>query len=995
MRPLQPALSFSRPAPYIPQHSMLVLLLFFCSGATALVYEVLWSRYLTLMLGSTVQAQTVVLAVFMGGLAIGNRLFGRKSERFASPLAAYGLLEGIIGIYAFFYPNLYTLGDRVFVGIGSHVAQTATLLLALKLIISVVLLLLPTVLMGGTLPLIAAWIEKQKGFESGARVGIFYAVNSLGAVVGAAMAGFVLLQSLGMVSSLQVTAFVNVLVALVAIGISKRQELALAPEASAATIPSAAEPPAATPLWLGWMVAFSGGTSMGLEVLSSRAVALIVGGSLQAFALVLMSFILGIGLGSVVISSSRAARKYGLSTIFVLLVSAAAVIILNVLAIEHWTVLYGHAKFGLASNHNGFIWHQAAVAIVAFLILGLPAAFLGAVVPLSIRLLKSEGAGLGDQVGRLLTFNTIGAVVGVLLTGFFFMPVIGLRGALGTLAILLIGGAGWIAFQRHQTSAFIGAAMLAVGGVAGMVLTGRDWQYVLGTGVYRLHSDVTLEQMRSRKDAVDTVFYKDSADATVVVQRTSYANEPPQTILRINGKTDASTYGDLGTQYLLAHVPMMAAPDAKKVFVLGFGSGITAGALLGHPIEQLTIAENCKPVLEAAPLFGQWNRGVFTNARTRIRNDDARAVLRLNPDKYDLIISEPSNPWVAGVASVFTKEFYEICANRLNENGFMAQWFHKYEMNDEIVNMVIRTFASVFPHLEIWDPQEGDLILLGSKKAWESNPAKFQAIFQREQPRKDLAELQINTAVALWTKQAASQTTAAAIPGDGPMQTDEFPVLEYAAPEAFFIGKGALKLYMFDERTIQFTLADRQKIAAMRALPDQALLESFMRFGSSNPDMKLYITALGQKANTGELRIDPMGQIIFRPADTYPETPPVATNATPQFRECLLAEAFILREDARWKEGADRIEKVLREMSAAHQRKLDFSPEYYAALLTRLAIGHRDFEDGLRYLRLGFKFAPTDEQLLFLSRVLDRIAPPDLMTQLEEREKKSEGTQPK
>src|SRR5205085_109319 len=163
--------------------------------------------------------------------------------------------------------------------------------------------------------------------------------------------------------------------------------------------------------------------------------------------------------------------------------------------------------------------------------------------------------------------------------------------------------------------------------------------------------------------------------------------------LRVNGKPDASSYGDLATQYLLAHLPMMARPAGKDVFVLGLGSGITAGALLGYPLDHLVVAENCEPVLRAARHFDQWNRGVVTNSLTRFWNEDARTVLKLSPQNYDVIISEPSNPWMAGVGSVFSREFYELAAHRLKPGGIMTQWFHLYEMHDGIVLLVLRTFA--------------------------------------------------------------------------------------------------------------------------------------------------------------------------------------------------------------------------------------------------------------------------------------------------------------
>jgi hypothetical protein len=680
----------------------------------------------------------------------------------------------------------------------------------------------------------------------------------------------------------------------------------------------------------------------------------------------------------VVISSFRAANKRAFPAIFSLLIAAGVIVAFNVLFIEHWTVGYTQAKYGLAANHTGYLWHEIAVAIMSFFILGLPAACLGAVLPLSIRLARREGISLGDEVGHLLTWNTCGAVGGVLLTGFLFMPALGLRGALGLFGVLLMALAGFIAFKGDANRAFIGAVAICVAASTLILNSDKDWQGILGVGLFRVRNQfLTLASLKKERAQSDILFYKDSADATVCVEEVGTTNDvSTQRLLRINGKTDASTEGDLATQYLLAHLPIMANPDAKRVFVLGFGSGITAGALLGNPIEQLTIAENCEPVLEAAPLFGQWNRGVLTNARTRIRNDDARSVLKLNPDKYDVIISEPSNPWVMGIGSVFSKEFYELCASRLAEGGIMAQWFHKYEMSDEIIALVIRTFSSVFPSVELWDPQEGDLILLGSAKPWESSPARWQKVFDRPEPRKDLAALGIRSAVVLWARQSASQRSAFAIPGDGPIQTDEAPILEYDAPEAFFIGKYAQKHVFFDERTVQFPLADRAKITTLRALPDQALLESFATFKSYNPDIRLYLDAIAHRASGAVNRLDPLGEIIFRPAESYPENPPIPTNATPEFAACLRAEALMLRDDSRWKEGAVRLNQVLVKLLDEHKpRPRDFAPAYYAALITRFAIGHGDYQMGLEALRIGFAFSREDEQLLFLSRALDRIFP--------------------
>jgi spermidine synthase len=970
---------------------MFVLLLFFASGATALVYEVLWSKYLTIMLGSTVQAQTVVLAVFMGGLALGNRLFGKLSTTIKNPLLGYAVMEILIGLYALFFPKIYSAADWTFVAVGSNFATATFALLLLKLFISVALLLIPTVLMGGTLPLIASWIEKQPSFESGARVGIFYATNSLGAVTGAGLAGFYLIQNYGLTGTLALAATANILIGLAAGFIAKRQQLEVAaptktPES--ATTPASGET-SPTPSWFAMLVGLTGGVSMGLEIVSARSLALIAGGSLQAFALVLMSFIFGIGLGSMIISSSKAAKRYGIHTIYTLLLVAASFVIFNVVFIEQGTMLYAQAKYGLAPNSVGYFWHQLLIAGFSFLVLGLPAACLGSVVPLSIRLLQGSSLALGEQVGRLLTANTIGAVLGVLITGFVLMPLFGVRPAFAILAVLLMIATAFIATRRAHPRAATTAMVMIGASIILVALTGENWRFVLGSGVFRVRGVFPEKGFwESRKASTEILYYKDSADATVSVERSPDQRATrPQIVLRINGKTDASSVGDLSTQYLLAHLPMAAKPDAKNVFVLGFGSGITGGALLGHPIERLTIAENCGPVLEAGHYFREFNRGVLTNARTTIRRDDARAVLKLGKTKYDIIINEPSNPWVAGVAGVFSKEFYDLCAASVVDGGIVAQWFHNYEMSDYITMMVVRTFGSVFPHIEIWETQRGDLVLIGSKKPWQSTPAAYQKLFEHPRVREDLAELKITTGVALWTKQVASQKTAFAIAGDGPIQTDDFPILEYAAPESFFKGEESLKLQLFDERTLQYPLADKAKITTLRALPYENFVGAFF-YGSANNDVQTYLTATINKMNGGVDNFDPMGHIVFRALDSYPENPPINANATPEFAECLKLEAKILRNPGNWKDTAGRIEEVLTSMIAKNNlRPRDFRPTYYAAFIARYAIGDNDYHAAFRYLQLGLAFPQDREQLFFLSRVLDRIVPPDVLEEFRQKDK--------
>ena len=906
---------------------MIVLLLFFCSGATALVYEVLWSKYLALVLGSTVQAQTVVLAVFMGGLALGNRLFGRCADAAADPLALYGKLEIAIGFYALVFHLLHQAADKLFVSVGAPLLEKPAALLTLKAGLSVGLLLGPTILMGGTLPLIAAWLNRR-GTDAGRLSARFYSVNSLGAVCGAWLAGFVLVQAMGMTASLQLTAMVNVAIGLTALGLARKTPVAALCERRLdedRRSQTTATAPKDAPLVTNHsslitnhsslsiiIVALTGAISMGLEVLAARSLVLIFGASLQAFAIVLMSFILGIGLGGAVMASPRTRGWMRESATTVLLLGAAAWIGLLVAGVEQWVEFYRWVKTGIARTETGYSFHQAFSAAMSLVVLGVPAGLLGAVLPLWIRELPQSGPELGRGVGRLLTWNTIGAVGGTLVTGFVLMPWLGLRGAFLALALGLCVAA-WLLGRKFQratlqfTAGTVGAGLLLVGAMGG-----DTWQHLMSSGIFRLReTELGKDLVGHRQRHIKIHFYEDAPDASVAVEQGDGVATSDQLVLRINGKPDATSRGDLATQFLLAHLPMLARPESKDIFVLGFGSGVTAGALLGHPVQQIVVAENCAPVLRAGKFFEPWNRGVLTNRLARIVPEDARTLLKLSPQRYDVIISEPSNPWMVGVGSVFSREFYELCASRLKDGGIMTQWFHVYEMHDGIVALVLHTFASVFPHLEVWDPGTGDLILLGSQKPWATGPEVWRKVFERAEPGKDLAAIGLTAPEALWARQLGSQKTARLFIENGPEQSDEFPVLEYAAPRAFFVGASAKEFLQFDERTRQHQLAPQPKRNALSAASAALLAPVFPQFGSVNPD-----AAQAASARTGIFapsRSDSDFKLLvlsveqkLRAGGTN-QTPPAASEVGDAVRECI-ARGELERAKALFASAGDRLQ---------------------------------------------------------------------------------------
>ena len=827
----------------------LVLFLFFCSGATALVYEVIWSKFLSQMFGSTIYAQTVVLATFMGGLALGNKLFGRWADKLQKPVHAYGYLEIVIGLYAFCFPTLDSLADHIFVSVGGGIAQRTLLLLAFKGLLSAVLLLGPTILMGGTLPLLAAWLQHFTS-DAGRRSARFYSVNSLGAVAGSAIAGFWLVQNLGMVSSLQMTAMVNLVIGAAAIFIS-RQFQRQPPEFSSA---SATEIDVAAPdtlRWAGLTVALTGAVSMGLEVLASRSLAMIFGSSLQSFAIVLMAFILGIGLGSAWIASPRRRSYPSERIIVVLLCVAAAWVTLLVFNIGSWVDAYRIFKTGLGRSSMGYFFYELMNAGISLVIFGLPAACIGSVLPLMIRVMAQKSPALGSRVGSLLTLNTLGAVFGTLVTGFLLMPFAGVRNGFAVLALALALAGMSFAWRTNWRAGLAISFAAILFTVSLFAFGGDDWRYVISSGAFRSReTEFHPEVMALRKQLIKLVYYEDGPDATVTVEDGGETpGEANDRGIRVNGKPDASTRGDLSTQMLVSDLPMIARPGAKDAFIFGLGSGISAGCLLSFPTEHITVAENCEPVIRASRFFTNWNRSVLSDPRVHLWREDARTVLKIDPRQYDVIIAQPSNPWTAGIGSVFSREFYEIAASRLKPGGMMAQWFHVYEMHDGIVELVLRTFGTVFPYIEIWDPGSGDIVMLGSKQPWPSNPELFRQSFAIPGVKADLARIGITSPEILWARQMASQRTAFAIAGDGPTQSDLFPVLEYAAPRAFYIGVNAKLFQDYDERTRQQALAPADKTSALQSLSRSQVLSLFIPFSSVNKEMLESLIGRGDGAN--------------------------------------------------------------------------------------------------------------------------------------------------
>lgn len=776
---------------------LIVSLLFFLSGLAGLIYEVVWAKHLSLFLGNTAQAHTIVLATFMGGLALGYFVFGNVADRTKSVLGLYGWMEISIGLLAAWFPSALDFLGSFYIALLSRFGLGSPLALFAKFLLTVLLLLLPTTLMGGTLPVLSRLAVRSLG-ETESRVGWLYFVNSLGAVFGSILAGFVLIPWLGLNLCIIAAAIVNFLVgtgALVLRPLEKRER--------GAPTPLLVREPSYTPWQIRIAVlgiALSGAAALIYEIAWIRLLSLVLGSSTYSFSLMLSAFISGIALGSLAVTSRWCGRFEPYSLFALSELAVAVSIILTLPFYERLPFYFALIGNLLVRTPQTFWLHELIKFLACFLLMLLPTFFLGMTLPLASQIAARSLRRVGKDVGNVFAANTLGTIVGASAAGLILLPSLGLKRLieLGASANLLVGAfVLWSGpYLERKTKALISGVGLSL--FAFYLYLYPSWdKNILSSGIFRERRPIATSYAEfKRKQHEEIVYYKDGANMTVAVTR----DREKHLRLKVNGKTDASSRGDLPTQILLGELPLLLKPDAQSVLVIGLGSGITAGSVLRHPVERLDLVEISPEVVEGSRFFSEHNYGALRDPRLRLRLEDAKSFLKISPDRYDVVISEPSNPWIAGIASLYSVEFYEEVKKRLKPQGIIVQWIHTYEMTDETLRLVLRTLAASFEHVTLWSPMAADLIIVGSR---EPLPVDFQKSSSRlEEPkvREDLRRLGVDSLATIFSLQVTSDEQARKAAGKGRVNADLFPILEYEAPRAFFLGYTSEFLKAHDER---------------------------------------------------------------------------------------------------------------------------------------------------------------------------------------------------
>ena len=685
----------------------LFFIVFTASGFAGLIYESVWTHYLKLFLGHAAYAQALVLAVFMGGMAIGSLLCSKYSERLGNLLLAYATAEVIIGICAVFFHPLYLqftdfTYTTIMPGLGSALAVAIFKWTAASLLI-----LPQSILLGMTFPLMTAALIRRIPQAPGSIVAMLYFTNSIGAAIGVLAAGFLFIGWVGLPGTLVIAGFINIIVAAVVwLEDKKRKTYQSETRPTTKIALSSTTPPVMYTIFL-LIALLTGLSSFIYEIGWIRMLSLVLGSSTHAFELMLSAFIMGIAFGGLWIK--RRIDSLDDPRRFLALVQVAmGILALGTLPIYGSTFnVMAWLMRNLPKSDMGYILFNISSHSIALVIM-LPAAFCaGMTLPLITTTLLRNGTG-ERSIGSVYGFNTIGSILGVFIAIHLAMPLLGLKGMiiLGAGIDIALGlGLAWWALPSWRLS----AVYTAVGVIA--LLLPMFWLKLdpgkMASGVYRFG-------LLPKQTKEETLFHRDGKTATVSITKDSQNMS-----IKTNGKPDAGIQvtgsghsKDEETMVMLGAIGIVLRPEARTAAIIGWGSGLTTNTLLTAPhIDSVDTIEIEPEMIKAATLFGSRVRHAYEDPRSHVRIEDAKTYFSFYNKKYDLIISEPSNPWVSGVASLFTKEFYSRVRGYLNKDGLFIQWLHLYDIDMRLVASIMKALSPYFSDYIIYATNSTDMLI--------------------------------------------------------------------------------------------------------------------------------------------------------------------------------------------------------------------------------------------------------------------------------------------
>jgi len=765
---------------------------FVVSGFTGLIYESIWTQYLKLFLGHAAYAQTVVLSMFMGGMALGSWLVARYCARLRHLLWSYLLVEALIGILGILFHRVFiTATDFSFAKVIPALPPGAATY-AYKWSLAALLVLPQSVLLGMTFPLISGGIIRRWPARAGESLSVLYFTNSLGGAIGVLVSGFVLIAMVGLPGTILTAGLLNIALALgVWLVIRRQAEPTATDSPPAASSPSTRSANPAAARWFVTAAFLTGAATFMYELGWIRMLSLVLGGSTHSFELMLSAFIFGLAFGGLYVRKriERIADPENYLGKIMLLMGAFAA--LTVPASNSMYDLMAWAIATFTRTPEGYVAFNAISQSIAVLVM-VPATFCaGMTLPVLTHALMRSGAG-EKAIGTIYSVNTLGAIVGVLLAVHVLMPWVGVKGVILTGAGIHIGlGLSRLTLRswRHPST-----ALAVTFGIAVFCFTaalGRLDPLRVASGVYR-YGNATVPA-----DATVT-YLRDGKTATVTLM-----DLHGQVSIATNGKTDASIEMGAGmhtldepTMVLAAAIPLSLHPNAARVANIGFGSGLTSHTLLTSPrLERLDSIEIEPMMVEAARRgFAARIHNVFEDPRSHIVYEDAKTFFAATQEPYDLIVSEPSNPWVSGVATLFSDEFYGHVVRYLRPDGYFVQWLQVYETDMDVVASVIKALSRHFGAYAIYNSNDTDILIVATREA--ALPPLTDRAFGWPQMHAELDRVGVQSLADLQSRLVGDRRILDPLfkMYRVPVNSDYFPYVDLNAPRLRFMLHGALGL---------------------------------------------------------------------------------------------------------------------------------------------------------------------------------------------------------
>ncbi|MBF0126623.1 MAG: spermidine synthase [Magnetococcales bacterium] len=773
------------PVPHPSGSRSLLLLLFFLSGVAGLIYESIWTHYLKLFLGHAAYAQTLVLALFMGGMALGAWLASRLSHHWKNPLLAYAAIEGVIGLAALLFHPLFTHLVAFSFATVIPTLQSVAAIHLYKWLLAGAMILPQSILLGMTFPLMSGGLLRLFPATPGGSIALLYFTNSTGGALGVLASGFFTIQRFGLHGTLALAGGLNLLLAAMVWLFFRRAP----PRPPAVTTPGHSRQ-----TLLLWVACLTGCASFIYEISWLRMLSLVLGASTHAFELMLSAFILGLAGGGWWVAKrlDSLANLSGLLAAIQILMGMTALATLPVYG--HTFTLMQWLMHRLEQNDTGYLLFNLASHGIAMGIL-FPTAFCaGMTLPLITKMLLAQNVG-EKAIGRVYGINTLGAILGIVYVVHVGLPLLGLKGALLSGAALDIGlGLLLVVTCRPLMPRWLPPVAWPVG-LGCLAATG--WlvelnPHQMASGVYR--SRMLMHQSQRVLQQID--------GKTATVSLTASPEEVYS--LRTNGKTDASISMpprgqrslDEVTMTLTAAIPMLTRPQSRTIANIGFGSGMTSHVALADPaLTRLDTIEIEPAIIATARRFSPYNDRVFQDPRSTIHIEDAKTFFSTRQTRYDIILSEPSNPWVSGVAGLFSREFYHDLKRHLLPGGLLAQWLQVYEFDLPLLYSVLKAVHTHFRHFTIYAVHQGDLLILASDHPIGEIPD--QPAWPVPALREDLARIGVEHPQDLRLRLLGDERFLAPLlrQSSAPVNSDYTPYVDQHAVRARFLGGSANDLF--------------------------------------------------------------------------------------------------------------------------------------------------------------------------------------------------------